>query len=187
MKTAPRTIMILRHAEKPNETDSHQLPCGVDEDGQAQPTSLIPRGWQRAGALAAMFGTVTLPSPFVRPTLLLAPAYADGLMHRPGETITPLARKLKLQIQEPVPKGQEAALVSDTLLKQTGQDVLICWEHHHIPAIVTALVSALGVTTTPPNGLLWPDHDFHSVLIFAGQPNGEYVLTQTSMGLLDGD
>ena len=187
MKTAPRTVMILRHAEKPNETDSRLPPFGVDENGRAQPDSLIPRGWQRAGALAAMFGASNLASPFVRPTLLFAPAYADGLSHRPGETLTPLARRLRLQIQKPVSKGQEAALVSESLLKGAGQDVLVCWEHHHIPAIVAALASALGVNTLPSGGHLWPDADFHSVLVFAGQPDGTYTLTRTSMGLLDGD
>ena len=74
MKTAPRTVMILRHAEKPDEKDPRHPPFGVDEAGQAKPTSLIPRGWQRAGALAAMFCAASLPPPFVRPTLLVAPA-----------------------------------------------------------------------------------------------------------------
>ncbi|WP_407538155.1 hypothetical protein Q0M94_08665 [Deinococcus radiomollis] len=187
MKTAPRTVTILRHAEKPDEKDARKPPFGVDENGQAQSTSLIPRGWQRAGALAAMFGAASLPLPFVRPTLLVAPAYADGLAHRPGETLAPLARRLGLQVRTPVPKGEEEALVSGTLLKHAAHDLLVCWEHHHIPAIVTALAAALGVNTLPANGQLWPDDDFSSVLVFAGQPSGGHTLTQLSMGLLDGD
>jgi len=187
MKTGPRTITILRHAEKPSAVDSLQPAFGVDEQGRPQAESLIPRGWQRAGALAAMLGSAAPPSPFVRPTALFTPAYPDGTLHRPGETVTPLARRLKLQIQTPVAKGQEDALVSASLLLQSGQDVLVCWEHHHIPAITAALTLALGVSTLTPNGTLWPDTDFSSALVFVRQADGLYTLTQTRLSLLDGD
>ena len=116
MTTGPRTITILRHAEKPSAVGNLQPAFGVDEQGRPQAESLIPRGWQRAGALAAVLGSAAPPSPFVRPTALFAPAYPDGTLHRPGETVTPLARRLKLQIQTPVPKGQEDVLVSASLL-----------------------------------------------------------------------
>ncbi|QFP75520.1 hypothetical protein [Deinococcus sp. AJ005] len=187
MTTTLHTITILRHAEKPSAADSPQPAFGVNEQGRPQAESLTPRGWQRAGALAAVLGSATPPAPFVRPAALFAPAYPDGASHRPGETITPLARRLKLHIQTPVPKGQEDILVSDSLLSQSGQDVLVCWEHHHIPAIAAALALALGVNTLTPNGTLWPDTDFSSALVFARQPNGLYTLMQTRLRLLDGD
>ena len=187
MTTTPRTITILRHAEKPSEPGSPQPTFGVNEHGQAQSESLVPRGWQRAGALAATLGAALVPAPFVRPTALFAPAYPDGSLHRPGETITPLARRLGLTVQTPVPKGQEASLVSASLCVQPGQDVLVCWEHHHIPAIAAALALALGVGTLPPNGTLWPDADFSSALLFARQSGGGYTLTQHQLSLLDGD
>ncbi|GAA3998369.1 hypothetical protein GCM10022631_06460 [Deinococcus rubellus] len=187
MKTGPRTITILRHAEKPSAADSLQPAFGVDEQGQPQAESLIPRGWQRAGALAAVLSSTAPPPPFVRPTALFAPAYPDETLHRPGETITPLARKLKVQIQTPVSKGQEDILVRASLLSQPGQDVLVCWEHHHIPAIVAALSLALSVSTLTPNGTLWPDTDFSSALLFIRQPDGLYTLTQARLRLLDSD
>jgi len=187
MTAGPRTITILRHAEKPSAVDSLQPAFGVDEQGRPQTESLIPRGWQRAGALAAVLGSTAPPPPFVRPTVLFAPAYPDGTLHRPGETITPLARRLKVQIQTPVPKGQEDGLARDSLLHQRGEDVLVCWEHHHIPAITAALALALGVSTLTPNGTLWPDTDFSSALMFVSQPDGLYTLRQTQLSLLDGD
>jgi len=187
MTTGPRTITILRHAEKPSAAGSLQPAFGVDEQGRPQAESLIPRGWQRAGALAAVLSAAAPPSPFVRPTVLFAPAYPDGTLHRPGETITPLARRLELPLQTPVTKGQEDVLVSAALLPQPGQDVLVCWEHHHIPAIVAALTQALDVSTLTPNGTLWPDTDFSSALMWIRQPDGLYTLTQTSLRVLDGD
>jgi hypothetical protein len=48
----PVSIAFVRHAEK-------QLgagpPCGVLVDGTPDPDSLIPRDWQRAGALVGLF------------------------------------------------------------------------------------------------------------------------------------
>src|SRR5262249_5826382 len=44
------TILVIRHAEKPEGDD-----LGVDQKGNPTPESLIVRGWQRAGALAVFF------------------------------------------------------------------------------------------------------------------------------------
>lgn len=189
MPNSPRSITLIRHGEKPGETNPGQPPMGVNENGLPDPSSLTPRGWQRAGALAARLGGAQVLSPFARPTALFAPAYPDGAPHRPGETLLPLARRLNLSIQTPVQKGQEALLVSGSLLAQDGQDILVCWEHHHIPAIVAALIPVLGITdgSLPAQGQVWPDADFCSALIFTRQAAGKYALIQTSQDLLDGD
>lgn len=52
------TILLIRHAEKPDGQNQ-----GVTEQGGNDPDSLIPRGWQRAGALASFFGSVAVPAP----------------------------------------------------------------------------------------------------------------------------
>jgi hypothetical protein len=44
----------------------------VDELGQQHVDSLIPRGWQRAGALAALLGATTPSTPPVRHVILTA-------------------------------------------------------------------------------------------------------------------
>jgi hypothetical protein len=46
----PSKIMLIRHAEKPHGSDQ-----GVTDKGEPDPESLIVRGWQRAGALVALF------------------------------------------------------------------------------------------------------------------------------------
>ena len=43
---APRTLMFLRHAEKPADSGP---PLGVDQHGQGDPHSLSAKGWTRAG------------------------------------------------------------------------------------------------------------------------------------------
>ena len=51
-------IMIIRHAEKPTTTPPVS---GVDINGQQNEDSLIVRGWQRAGALVALFAPTKGP------------------------------------------------------------------------------------------------------------------------------
>lgn len=188
MPTGPRTITIIRHGEKPSETDPTQPPFGVEASGKQNPHSLIPQGWQRANALADLLSGDAVRAPFARPTALFAPLYPDHEdMHRPYQTLMPTAAKLGLPIQTPFPEGQEADL-AQTILQQAGADVLVCWEHHHLPMIVAGLAPALGLATVPPNGQLWPDNDFWSALVFGPDATGAaYQVFQTSEALLQGD
>src|SRR6478672_8454354 len=58
----PQQIYLIRHGEKPADPPASPLgapaaasgpPFGVDIDGNQNEHSLLPRGWQRCGALAA--------------------------------------------------------------------------------------------------------------------------------------
>jgi hypothetical protein len=51
MDVSPEVIYIIRHAEKPLKPPL----SGVDFAGGRNEHSLLPRGWQRSGALAALF------------------------------------------------------------------------------------------------------------------------------------
>src|ERR1700749_2919469 len=58
----PDGIYIIRHAEKPYEpAQEHHAHRGADFRGKRNDHSLIPRGWQRSGALAALFDPVQGP------------------------------------------------------------------------------------------------------------------------------
>ncbi len=185
MPPFPRSITLIRHGEKPNETDPAQPPFGIDEQGHPARTSLSPQGWQRAGALAVRLGDPQPVAPFVRPTVIFAPAYPDGL-HRPGETVLPLARRLGLSVQKPAFVGQEDVLAA-ALLTQPGQDVLVCWEHHHLPDIVAALAGTLKLGELPLNARHWPDADFSTALLIMVQPDGSCAVTQLGEAVLDRD
>jgi len=136
----PRTIYIIRHAEKPPDLNTSdpsvsagQVSRGIDAWGAANDHSLTPRGWQRSGALAAWFGSADGPSRAQQlppPTVLLAPDYGsarESAQHRTFQTIEPMSRRLGVPIRTPVAKGDEGALVGRHVLPAADADVLICW------------------------------------------------------------
>src|SRR5215216_3114275 len=99
MSTATK-IMIIRHAEKP---PTNPPPNGIDIDGEQNSDSLIPQGWQRAGALVVLFAPSRgklQDSQLASPDYIFASAIADKKGkgtdegNRPEETITPLLAKL---------------------------------------------------------------------------------------------
>jgi hypothetical protein len=55
----PAQIYVIRHGEKPADpptpTAAPAPPFGVDLNGSQSIHSLLPRGWQRSGALAVLF------------------------------------------------------------------------------------------------------------------------------------
>ena len=73
MNVSPEVIYIIRHAEKP-----HKPPLsGVDFEGGHNEHSLLPRGWQRSGALAALFHPdfSSVRAGVRTPTVLVAPSW----------------------------------------------------------------------------------------------------------------
>jgi len=178
---ATTKILVIRHAEKP---DTHGM-GGVEPNGQPDPKSLTPRGWQRAGALVQFFA----PSdgqprpPIKRPKYLFA-ARADltGDDHskRPYQTILPLAANLKptAKIDDSFRKEQLEELIT----KVTGLDdtVLIAWEHKRIAPMAQLLVPAKEMV---PN---WPDDRFDMVWVF-DRVGDVWHLTQVPQLLLAGD
>jgi hypothetical protein len=185
---AAQTILIIRHGEKPEPGGDN----GVDSTGAADPKSLTPRGWQRAGAWAELFvpalgQTAALPVPAA--LFASAPAsHADikagaggSKSRRPLETITPLAAKLDQQVDLGFSKGDESGLAA-ALVASAGV-VLVCWQHEDIIAIVNAVApGAAGVPAA------WPGTCFNVVFrLDRPDPATPWVFSQIAPTLLDGD
>src|ERR1017187_10443625 len=180
--TGATKIMIIRHAEKPVGQIN-----GVDASGNPDPNSLIPQGWQRAGALVPLFGSSFGPLP--TPSFLFAPNVFGSGSKRPFETITPLAAKLGITMNATaggVSPGQYAPgdyhlMVPDALA--CPGTVLIAWEHEDIPSIANLI---LGNTSTVPQ--TWPGARFDVVWIFDLNPaTNTYTFNQLPQLLLQGD
>ena len=126
----PHIVMIIRHAEKPDEIDGKQDP------------NLSPRGVERADALAKV-----IPERFHKPDFLIAAGKSKN-SDRSAETITPLAKALHKKVESKF-KDDDFARVAQAVLtdpKYAGKIVLISWHHGNIPE----LARALGVKDAPP-------------------------------------
>lgn len=156
--SCPNTVMIIRHGEKP-----------------ISGANLTQIGWTRAYALPGVFNDSRKPS-FV--------AAAQDSSDRPIQTCTPIA----LSVGQGAPwsgfaVGQEQAMAQYILTnpnhdpKIANGTVLICWEHDHIPALVSDFGGSLGK---------WPKYDFDTIvtLKFAVKNN---VCTYQGMSISNED
>ncbi len=185
----PDAIYIIRHGEKPEEP-AHRRPAsprrGVDFHGNQNEHSLLPRGWQRSGALAALFDPSRGPlrGGLRAPTMLISPSYGDEsrtAQHRTHQTIKGISDRLGIAIAADFTKGEEPRLAA-ALAKSGPGAVLICWEHGHIPALAAALPLARG--TLIPKA--WPADRFDVIWAFT-RGTGEYTFAQVPQLLLAGD
>ena len=121
MDVSPEVIYIIRHAEKPLRPPL----SGVDFEGGQNEHSLLPRGWQRSGALAARshpdFGSVR--AGLRTPTALVAPSWGHPgktAAHRAYQTIQGLSERLGLPITSQFAQGQEQQLADSVVRSYSG-------------------------------------------------------------------
>lgn len=123
------------------------------------------------------------------PDHLISPAAgnpAKTIAHRTYQTILAVSERTAVPIHSPYPEGAEPALVQALLDGYPGT-ILICWEHHHIPALATAIPTT--PTTIPAR---WPGHRFDVIWSFtlsstATTGDVRYEFSQIRQLLLNGD
>lgn len=170
-------IMLIRHAEKPNDKDG-----GVDQKGIADKHELIVRGWQRAGALVRFFADPRDPNgPIKPPATVFATEPATGSeSKRPLHTVTPLVQRLNIPIDSTIAEGSEQDLVTKAIA--CNGVVLIVWHHEKIPAIANLI---LQNQRAPQK---WPGDRFDLVWIFSrAAASGPWTFSQEPQLLLSGD
>jgi broad specificity phosphatase PhoE len=170
-------IMLIRHAEKPDDKDG-----GVDQKGNTDKHDLIVRGWQRAGGLVQFFANPRDPNgPIKRPATIFATEPATGSeSKRPLHTVTPLAKFLNLNIDSTIAEGSEDAMVKAA--SAANSVVLIAWHHEKIPAIANLI---LQNQSAPQK---WPGDRFDVVWIFSrAAASDSWTFSQAPQLLLSGD
>ncbi|MBM3689519.1 MAG: hypothetical protein FJW80_07695 [Actinobacteria bacterium] len=172
------TVVIVRHAEKPESGGPH----GVDHHGSPSGRGLTPRGWSRSGALAVRMAHAggagdVLPKPEA--------VYATGTdahheSDRPRLTAHVVADRLQLHMLSHLGRGDEAKLVKEVVA--AGVPTLIVWDHGHIPTLTKAfpLVSDVDVPEA------WPEDRFDLFWLLTPSDEG-YTLTILPQELLAGD
>jgi hypothetical protein len=203
----PDVIYIIRHGEKPADPPAPDhghdhgpghgqsqaapaAPFGIDFQGNQNAHSLLPRGWQRSGALVALFDPAigTSEAGLQTPDALLSPSCGDPgktVAHRTYQTIEGLSDRLGIQIASAFAEGQEPQLAASVVSDYSGV-VLICWEHDHIPALASALPT-VNETAIPQ---AWPGDRFDVIWTFTlvpGAATTQYAFGQIPQQLLSGD
>jgi broad specificity phosphatase PhoE len=153
-------VILLRHAEKPDDEQSPEL---------------AHRGRVRAAALSEY-----LPHHFGAPTFLLA-ARASPVSNRPVLTLKPLSEALTIPIDTRY-QADEYELLAQEITSQTrfyNARVIICWHHGKIPELTRALT-----VREPPRR--WDDDVFDLIWHIKDIP-GEAKLSLINQKLLFGD
>lgn len=178
------TLILMRHAEKPNADIGCQ---GIDELGRHDPQALSVRGWQRAGALVRLLAPADVAHAVLpRPTALYATAPSRRHpSRRPALTLQPLATELDLPINQSCGADDEPAAVAQALLAEAGV-ILVSWRHDALPSLARALAVATApdlVAQIPPD---WPDDRF-DLLWLLDRRGGAWRFRQQPQLLLPGD
>lgn len=181
-------IMIIRHAEKPTTTPPPPT-NGVTITGTQDKDSLIPLGWQRAGALVTLFAPSRGPlqnSDLATPQFIYATSTSDTEGNRPEETITPLAQKLNLVPNETFSKSQLEEAATSAI--NCNGVVLISWPHGQIPNLCHLIpLSSNNKNAIPAS---WPSDRFDVVFVFDLDTSSVvfgYTFSQVPQLLLNGD
>lgn len=174
-------IIVLRHAEKP---DKDFAPYGVTRKGERSKESLQVRGWQRAGALIALFAPpngIFMPS-LSKPQFLFA---SKPLRHkgsrRPLQTIIPLSEKLGIKIDSEHPRYDIEKLLDEVYMCRGV--VLICWQREYIPDIALKILDDRKIAPAE-----WPEDRYDVMWVFdLDRATGRYKFKQVPQRLLMGD
>jgi hypothetical protein len=181
----PQQIFIIRHAEKTGEkSDIH----------------LSKQGQERADVLYKLFvASKERPDPFPTPDFIFAASH-DKSSHRPIETVTPLAMKLKLTIadtftsklaaepnagddKEKAEKAPGMLGLRDQVFgekKYFGKTILVAWRHGTIPE----LAKTLKASKVPAK---WEDEVFDRVWQITYDDQGAATFVDRPQRLLPGD
>ena len=163
----PRTVLLVRHAEKPPDGDPS--------------VGLSAAGVKRAEALPTLFRKAAdRPDPFPTPDVVFAAKNTDH-SHRSVRTVKPLAAALGLKLRSDIVNDEYPKLV-ELLTGPTyaGKVVLVCWHHGNLPG----LARGLGATGVPNK---WKEDVFDRVWQLDFAADGSVTRRDRPQRLLTGD
>ena len=178
------TLLMIRHGEKPSK--GYQ---GIDEQGNANSDGLIPKGWERAGALVTLFApnTTTLKSTLPSPGALVTPKYPKHV-HRPYLTLLPLSQRLNETILSEYAVDADPTAIVNSLLAMENEVVLVCWEREHLVNIVGAMARTGSVANQEDIPTSWPDDRFDVIWrLDLNKQTGKWTFISLDQQLLAGD
>jgi hypothetical protein len=174
----PQHILLIRHAEKTGDKDD---------------VHLSKKGKDRAEVLDQLFvASKERPDPFPTPDFIFAAGHHKD-SQRPVETVTPLAKKLNLFLNDrydsKLPKGDDKAKkegmneLRDELFSSSkffGKTILVAWRH----STISELAKTLKATKVPQK---WEDEVFDRVWQITYDDQGNVTFRDRPQRLLPGD
>jgi len=136
-------ILIIRHGEKPDEGKE-----------------LSPAGVARATAYVEYFKSIRIDGHPIHIDHIFATAESKN-SDRERLTVEPLAKSLDLKIDDRYKNKAYGELATDIVTHRYGHELLICWHHGNIPALVSALQG--NATKLFPGGK-WPSDHFDWII-----------------------
>lgn len=142
---ANTTVLVIRHAEKPDSG-----------------SSLSPAGFIRAQKYAQYFHPLLIDGQRLQPDTLYAGADSAGSI-RPRLTLEPLSRATGISLNSTYATNEPAQFAHALLAtEQHGSCILIAWRHKKIAALLKAL-GADPSTLLPES--TWPDEVYDWVIL----------------------
>ena len=173
--------MLVRHAEKPAKDGA---PYGVTRKGERDKESLQVLGWQRAGALIALFAPPNgqVNASLAKPRFLYAskPLKRKG-SRRPLQTLRTLAERLAIEINSEFPRSEFESMLKEVFACRGV--VMICWQREYIPEIALKILDDRKIAPAD-----WPEDRFDMIWVFdLDRSSGRYKFKQVPQKLLTGD
>jgi phosphohistidine phosphatase SixA len=153
---APKIILVMRHAEKP------------DDDNDP---NLSKAGYARAQKLVTY-----IPDTFGKPDFIFAAAISKE-SERPVETVEPLSKATGNPIHDKIADKDYATLANELLTKPhlADKQIVVCWHHGHIPKLMQALGAKPGDYPDP-----WDPQVFNLILKLDYAAGGKPTVTKTN-------
>ena len=165
----PAQVILIRHAEKPDDPDDIHLNT---------------KGRQRAAALVPYFQETPELLKFGPPAAIYAARPGGGGIksQRCPETVQGLAKALKVEVLMPWRNDDYAKLAKEILAEKqyAGKMVLVCWHHSTLPELAREF-KAPGVPAT------WPDRTYDRTWVLTFPNDGPVVFENLPQRLMFGD
>jgi phosphohistidine phosphatase SixA len=168
------TVLIVRHAEKPEHSD------GPNSRG------LTPRGEQRAEAYANYFDPLRIDGQTLQPQRLIATSDSKN-SERPRLTLTPLAARLQLPLEQPFADKQVDKLVDSLRRQNQAAVVLIAWHHGELGNLIDAFGGDLKTLVGKDK---WPGDVYNWLIVLRFDDRGQLMPSSSHLvqeHLLPGD